>query len=171
MIERLYEVFAAPRPAVVEFCDHCVDPAAVAPFTTVPLRQLTSDQIEEFWLKSGTIGDETFVRYLLPRVLDLIAAGALDADFFWLGLVAKVYAEGDSRERTALQNYFLATPPALAALVDEITSAKHPDPGLSAWLCEPEPLAVLEESALTGPDPDGVLSESHLKLEAHRCSK
>ena len=40
-VERLYETFAAPRPAVVDYCDHCVDPADIAPFTTVPLRELT----------------------------------------------------------------------------------------------------------------------------------
>jgi hypothetical protein len=162
VIERLYEVFAAPRPRVVDHCDHCVSPEDVAPFTTVPLRELTSGQVEKYWLKSGTIGDENFVRYLLPRVLDLIAAGELEADFFWLRLVSETYAKGDPREQAAVRDYFLATPAALAALVHE-----GPEDGpLTAWLREPEPLAVLEEAALSGPDPDGALSEAHLKLEA-----
>lgn len=169
-VERLYEVFAAPRPRVVEFCDHCVDPADIAPFTTVPLRQLTPGHVEKFWLRSGTIGDEAFAWYLLPRVLDLIAADALDADFFWLRLATEAHAKGDLREQSAVQDYLLATPRALAALVEEITSAEPTDGGLSTWLRGPEPLAALEEAALTGPDPDGVLSEGHLKLEAH-CSK
>ena len=167
MIERLYEVFAAPRPAVVDYCDHCVDPADIAPFTTVPLRDLTAEQVEKYWLRSGTIGDETFVRYLLPRVLDLIAEGALDADFFWLRLVSEAHAKGDSREQAALQDYFLTTPRALAALVEQITGGKPRDDGLALWLRGPEPLAVLEEAALTGPDLDGVLSDAHSKLEAH----
>jgi hypothetical protein len=163
VIERLYEVFAVPRPAVVEFCDHCVDPADIAPFTTVPLRELTREQVEKYWLRSGTIGDETFVRYLLPRVLDLIAEGALDADFFWLRLVAEAHAKGDPNEQAALQDYFVATPDALAALVEQMASS---DSDLARWLRRPEPLAALEEAALTRPDPDGVLSDAHQKLEA-----
>jgi hypothetical protein len=42
---------------------------------------------------------------------------------------------------------------------------------LTEWLHRPETLAVLEESALAGPDPDGVLSEAHSKLEAQLSSK
>jgi hypothetical protein len=167
VIERVYEVFATPRPRVVDHCDHCVDAASVAPFTTVPLRELTSGHVEKFWLKSGTIGDETFVRYLLPRVLDLIALGELEADFFWLRLAAEVHAKGDPRERSAVQDYFLATPIALAGLVRE-----GPGEGpLTEWLRRPETLAALEESALAGPDPDGVLSEAHSQLEAQLSSK
>ncbi len=168
MIEPLYEVFALPRPAVVDYCDHCVDPADVAPFTTVPLRELTPDHLEKFWLRSGTIGDAAFVRYLLPRVLDLIAAGALDADFFWLRLVTEAHAAGDARERAAVEAWFLATPLALAALVDEVTTSKRADHGLAEWLRGPRPLAVLEDAALTGPDPDGTLSAAHLALESWR---
>lgn len=168
MIERLYEVFSAPRPAVVDYCDHCVDPADIAPFTTVPLRELTSGHVEKFWLRSGTIGDEAFGRYLLPRVLDLIALGELDADFFWLRLATEAHVRGDLRERTAVQDYFLATPLALAALVGETTSGKNADDSMATWLRGPEPLAALEEAALTEQDPDGTLSEAHLALEAWR---
>ena len=50
MIERVYEVFATPRPRVVEFCDHCVTAEDGAPFTSVPLRVLTPDQVGRFWL-------------------------------------------------------------------------------------------------------------------------
>ncbi|GLY48433.1 hypothetical protein Lesp01_20890 [Lentzea sp. NBRC 102530] len=156
-----------PRPRVVEFCDHCVDAASIAPFTTLPLRELTSGQIEKFWLKSGTIGDEHFVRYLLPRVLELIALGELDADFYWLRLTSEVYAKADPRERAAIHDYFLGTPVALAGLVLE-----GPDTGpLAEWLRSPETLAVLETAALTGPDPSGALSEAHLRLEAQLSSK
>jgi hypothetical protein len=162
MIERLYEVFATPRPRVVDYCDHCVDAASVAPFTELPLRRLTSEHLEKFWLKSGTIGDETFVRYLLPRVMELIALGELDADFFWLRLVSEVYEKGDPREQAAVRDHFLATPIALAGLVRE-----GPEKGpLSEWSRTPEILAVLEEAALTEADPGGVLSEAHLSLEA-----
>ncbi|MGW6443894.1 hypothetical protein [Lentzea sp. NPDC055074] len=167
MIERLHEVFAMPRPRVVEFCDHCVDAASIAPFTTVPLRELTSLQIEKFWLKSGTIGDENFVRYLLPRVLELIALGEIEADFYWLRLASEVYAKSDQREQAALRDYFLGTPAALAGLVRE-----GPDAGpLTAWSRSPEVLAALEEAALTGPDPTGAVSEAHRELEAQLSSK
>lgn len=167
MIERLYEVFATPRPAVVDFCDHCVNAADIAPFTTVPLRELTSGQIEKFWLKSGTIGDEAFVRYLLPRVLELIASDELEADFYWLRLVSEAYAKGDPREQAALRDYFLTTPIALAGLVREGPK----DGPLTTWSRGHETLAVLEEAALAGPDPRGVLSDAHQELEAHLSSK
>jgi len=49
VIERLYEVFAAPRPRVVDYCDHCVEPEDVAPFTTVPLRELMAEQVEAYY--------------------------------------------------------------------------------------------------------------------------
>ncbi|WP_394614916.1 hypothetical protein JNUCC0626_34490 [Lentzea sp. JNUCC 0626] len=144
-----------------------MDAASIAPFTTLPLRELTSEQIEKFWLKSGTIGDENFVRYLLPRVLELIALGELDADFYWLRLTSEVYAKADPREQAALRDYFLATPIALAGLVHE-----GPDAGpLTEWLRSPETLAALEEAALAGPDPAGAVSEAHLKLEAQLSSK
>ncbi|MET9226726.1 hypothetical protein [Lentzea sp. NPDC003310] len=167
MIERLYDVFATPRPRVVDFCDHCVDAASVEPFTTVPLRQLTSEHLGEFWLKSGTIGDEAFVRYLLPRVLELIAAGDLDADFFWLRLVSEAYAEDEPGVRAALHDYFLGTPVALAGLVREGPKAGP----LTEWSRTPETLAVLEGMALTEPDPSGALSDAHAELEAHLSSK
>ncbi|SER34801.1 hypothetical protein [Lentzea albida] len=167
MIERLYEVFATPRPGVVDFCDHCVDAANVTPFTTVPLRHLTSDQVGKFWLKSGTIGDEMFVRYLLPRVMELIALGELEADFFWLRLVAEAYEQGDPREQAAVREYFLATPVALAGLVREGPKAGP----LTEWCRTPETLAVLERAALNQPDPSGALSDAHAELEAHLSSK
>lgn len=166
-MEGLYEVFATPRPRVVDFCDHCVDAASVVPFTSVPLRRLTVKQIGAFWLKSGTIGDEAFVRYLLPRVLELVAADELEADFFWLGLTAEVYAKGSPAEQAAVRDYFLATPVALAGLVREGPA----DGPLAAWCRRPETLAVLEEAALTEPDTRGVLSEAHRELEAYLSTK
>jgi hypothetical protein len=167
VIERLYEVFATPRPRVVEFCDHCVDAVRMDPFTTVALRRLTAEHLGVFWLKSGTIGDETFVRYLLPRVMELVAAGELDADFFWLRLISDAYEKGDQRERSAVRDYFLATPSALAGLVREGPK----DGSLATWCRTPETLAALEEAALTQPDPGGVVSEAHSELEAHLSPK
>jgi hypothetical protein len=168
-VERLYEVFAMPRPAVVQFCDHCVDAADVAPFTSIPLRQLTSEHVERFWLKSGTIGDETFVRYLLPRVLELIADEAIEADFFWLALATGVYSRGGPEEQSALEEYFEGTPLALAALVLEEIKGGGPVGGrLRAWLVGDRPIAVLEAFALGGGDVDGVGSDAHLVLETLR---
>ncbi|MCR3746869.1 hypothetical protein [Lentzea californiensis] len=134
MIERLYDVFAAPRPRVVDYCDHCVKPEDVAPFTTVPLRDLTADQVETYWLRSGTIGDEDFARYLLPRVLDLIAAGELDADFYWLRIANTAHEKGDARERQAIEEYYDATPHAFTALVEECTGQNAPGERLAKWV-------------------------------------
>ena len=138
MIERLYDVFTTPRPAVVEFCDHCVDQDDVAPFTTVPLRELTAEQVERYWLRSGTIGDENFARYLLPRVLELIATGELDADFYWLRIANTAHEKGDSRERQAIEAYYAATPRAFAALVEECTGSNAPGERLAEWVRERE---------------------------------
>jgi hypothetical protein len=134
VIERIYEVFASPRPRAVEYCDHCVKPEDVAPFTTVPLRELTAEQVETYWLRSGTIGDENFARYLLPRVLDLIATGELDADFYWLRIANTAHEKGDSRERQAIEAYYDATPHAFAALVEECTGQNAPGERLAEWL-------------------------------------
>ena len=170
-VERLYEVFAMPSPAVVEFCDHCVDAADVAPFTSVPLRQLTSEHVEKFWLNSGTIGDEAFVRYLLPRVMELIADGAIEADYFWLALATGVYSRGGPREQSALEEYFEGTPLALAALVLEEVKGGEPVGGrLGSWLVGDRPIAVLEAFALGGGDVGGVGSDAHLVLENLRLS-
>lgn len=134
MIERLYDVFAMPRPRVVEFCDHCLTPQDVAPFTTVPLRELTAEQVETYWLRAGKIGDENFARYLLPRVLDLIAAGELEADFYWLRMANSAHEKGDARERQAIEAYYEGTPPAFAALVDECKGDNAPGDHLAKWL-------------------------------------
>ncbi|TWP51917.1 hypothetical protein FKR81_13845 [Lentzea tibetensis] len=109
-VEDLYEVFAAPRPAEVACCDHCVDPAKLEPFTSVPLRSLTAEQVGVFWLKSGTIGDEGFVRYLLPRFLELISTGEID-DFdsdYYLRLVTTGYPAWTTREQAAVVRYLRA---------------------------------------------------------------
>lgn len=133
-MEHLYEVFAAPRPRVVDYCDHCVKPEDVAPFTTVPLRELTAEQVETYWLHSGTIGDENFARYLLPRVLDLIAADELDPDFYWLRIANTAHEKGGPRERQAIEAYYDATPRAFAALVEECTGENAPGEFLTEWL-------------------------------------
>lgn len=106
-MEDLYEVFAAARPAKVDYCDHCVDAAKLEPFTSVPLRSLTAEQVGVFWLKSGTIGDESFVRYLLPRFLELISTGEIDEfdSDYYLRLVTTGYPAWTAREQAAAARY------------------------------------------------------------------
>lgn len=78
LVDGLYAAFADhPMPADMEACPHCVEPADLALFASTPLRQLTTDQIDDYLGNRGTWGDGTEVPHLLPRLLEAAAAGEL----------------------------------------------------------------------------------------------
>jgi hypothetical protein len=71
--ERLYEVFA-DYPPNLEGCPHCVFEEMKEPLRTIPLRELTSDELFTFHMKVMTTwSDEEGFRHFLPRILDLVA--------------------------------------------------------------------------------------------------
>lgn len=74
-IEDLYRVFDVPKPATVDYCGHCVDGAKATKLIAVDRRELTADDVAVYYLNSTLIGDDhyQFRRYLLPRLLELVA--------------------------------------------------------------------------------------------------
>lgn len=109
-VDELYRAFAAPRPTSVEFCGHCVDPAKVEPFTKVPLRELTAEQVQVYWLQRGVMGDDAFQRYLVPRFLELILAGEIDRfdANYYLDIVSTGYPTWSAQQQVAIDGYLPA---------------------------------------------------------------
>jgi hypothetical protein len=69
---RIYALFDAPRPRVIEGCPCCIDTRRVDVLLSKPLRALTADDLWRY--VSGvflTIGSERDFRYLLPRILEI----------------------------------------------------------------------------------------------------
>jgi hypothetical protein len=91
-IDSLYDVFASYRLVNAEPCVHCYGSkkaAAIgAPLRTKPLRDLALDEVHHFY-DDGilTWGDVDDFRYLLPRLMQLLAVGwcplAGDEDVDW----------------------------------------------------------------------------------------
>ncbi|WBB69928.1 hypothetical protein [Micromonospora sp. WMMD812] len=79
-VDQLYAVFRRhPRPSRMGYCAHCVAPAEVAVLLDTPLRALTGGQLRRYAGKALTTwGDLADLRYFLPRLLELLAAGAID---------------------------------------------------------------------------------------------
>ncbi|MFR9780404.1 hypothetical protein ACL02O_30695 [Micromonospora sp. MS34] len=88
----LYTAFARqPRPATMAYCDHCVRPDEVAVLLRVPLRELTAGQLGRYATRClSTWGDVEDLRYLLPRLLELMATGGLDDPVLPESLLGKV---------------------------------------------------------------------------------
>jgi hypothetical protein len=71
-VERLYRVFSAPTPRLIDGCPCCLEKRGVDVLLTTPLRQLTGQALWSY--VSGvfyTVGSEEDFRYLLPRILDI----------------------------------------------------------------------------------------------------
>ncbi|MER7891524.1 hypothetical protein ABTX15_17025 [Micromonospora sp. NPDC094482] len=79
-VGQLYAAFGRhPRPTRTAHCPHCVRPDEVAALLGAPLRALTAEQLCRYAGKAGTTwGDLADLRYFLPRLLELLAAGRLD---------------------------------------------------------------------------------------------
>ncbi|MFE9692503.1 hypothetical protein [Micromonospora sp. NPDC005806] len=109
----LYAAFARqPRPAAMAYCDHCVRPDEVAVLLRVPPRELTPDQLARYAAKCLTTwGDVDDLRYLLPRLLELLATGGLDDPVLPESLLGKVGAhrrDWPADQRGAVEAYLRA---------------------------------------------------------------
>lgn len=76
-LERLYAVFMRyPLDPKMEACAHCVSAAEVARLSSVPLRQLSADDLQRYSFKAittwGTVLD---FKHFLPRLIELCAQG------------------------------------------------------------------------------------------------
>ena len=79
VIEEAYRVFNYPKPASTEVCQHCcMDPEIEADFFNPPIRQLPLEYVRDWY--EGAYDPTTGVAkatwaYLLPRLLEILAAG------------------------------------------------------------------------------------------------
>lgn len=73
-IGRLYEVFSVYAPPLhPAFCSHCVSDIEDAVLHTVPLRQLSAEELRRYSLKAiSTWGTVEQFKYLLPRLFELV---------------------------------------------------------------------------------------------------
>lgn len=78
-VEGVYAAFAHHRlPAVIDYCDHCVSAEANEILRTVPLRQLTIQQLQPYaWKVMTTWGGDADFRHFLPRIFEHLAAGEI----------------------------------------------------------------------------------------------
>jgi hypothetical protein len=69
---RIYALFDAPRPRVIEGCPCCIDTRRIDVLLSKPLRALTGDDLRRYVAGAFlTIGSKRDFRYLLPRILEL----------------------------------------------------------------------------------------------------
>lgn len=82
-IQNLYTTFARyPLRAEVPFCDHCHDAGEVALLRRVPLHSLAPRDLNHIAFDLvTTFGELPELKHLLPRVYELMAAGANDLGF------------------------------------------------------------------------------------------
>jgi hypothetical protein len=83
-IERLYEAFGdVPRPASIDFCDHCRTADEFDRLLRKDLRELTGDNMYRYAQSAMlTVGSEKDFVYHGPRLLDLVTQEAAEAESF-----------------------------------------------------------------------------------------
>lgn len=74
-IERLYQAFSSyPMPARVEMSPYRHPDTELGALRKLPLRSVPADGLEAYAGHAiTTVGDENFLRYALPRLLELLA--------------------------------------------------------------------------------------------------
>ncbi len=80
-VDAVYKAFAQTPPDVIEGCPCCISTRGVDVLLTTPLRSLTGKQLWRY--VSGaflTVGGETDFRYLLPRIFEISATDAANAN-------------------------------------------------------------------------------------------
>jgi len=96
----------------VDYCDHCVDPDQVEALRVTPLRQLNPEQLGPFLFNAVTTwGDLTYFKHFLPRLLELVAGGAMENwsyPSFLPSRLAQCWTDGTEQERTAIARFLQA---------------------------------------------------------------
>lgn len=73
-LTRLYEVFAAPTPRVIEGCPCCIGTRKTDILLSKPLRALSDDDLARYGAGVFlTVGGQRDFAYLLPRILEVSA--------------------------------------------------------------------------------------------------
>ncbi|GIM89595.1 hypothetical protein [Paractinoplanes toevensis] len=109
----LFQAFQDARLSEhVDYCDHCVDAEQVDALRVTPLRQLTPEQLGPFLFNAVTTwGDVAYFRHFLPRLLELVASGAMEDwsySSFLPGPLARCWTDGTEEERGALSRFLSA---------------------------------------------------------------
>jgi len=78
-VDGVYAAFARHRlPAIIEYCDHCISAEENEVLMTVPLRQLSIDQLSRYaWMAMTTWGADADFRHFLPRILEHLVTGQI----------------------------------------------------------------------------------------------
>jgi hypothetical protein len=133
-IEGLYSAFRRPQPPVrVEGCPCCTTEAEVEPLSRVPLRELSSAQIDQYAFKAlTTVGTVEDFRYFLPRLVELAVGDQLDTDrpVLFGKLAYGRWRTWPVAERMALERF-------AAALTGTFSAQVHEEYDLDAWVCAP----------------------------------
>lgn len=84
LIEEAYRVFAYPKPKSTEVCERCcMDPKIEADFFNPQIRNLPLSYVRDWYFAAydpNGVAKETWA-YLLPRILEILAAGEDVATF------------------------------------------------------------------------------------------
>jgi len=197
-IDELYREFARySRPAVIDYCPHCRTGKDVAGLLTTPLRGLAAADLDSYVLHLfGTIGDEADFRYLLPRLLELLAAGEFDewtAEVLFRKACGRVHHPAFDAYLRALWHAAAMAPSVFLAEIcaagrdcapfldswtgpvtglADLVANPHRCDALERWLAGPVPPQVLEDAVLIEIDPDVLtrLSSAYELLEWRRTS-
>lgn len=77
IIEQAYPIYAVPAPASIGVCTACcMDPGFARQMLGTPVKQMTLEQIQE-WYDAAKQSDlpRSFIYWLLPRTMDFLAQG------------------------------------------------------------------------------------------------
>ena len=110
-VAELYRVFARyPVRDDVSFCDHCIAPEDVAALHAVPLHEAPVRMLGRLLMNNSTWGDREYHLHFLPRLLELLASGAMNGYSFNTFLPAFLYPcrDGPGDEHRALDEFFTA---------------------------------------------------------------
>ena len=131
-IEGLYAAFRRPRaPARVEGCPCCTTEAELEPLSRVPLRELSSAQIDQYAFKAlTTVGTVEDFRYFLPRLVELALGDQLETD---RPVLFGKPAYGQWRTWPAAEQ--LALERFAAALTGTFSAQVYEEYDLDAWVC------------------------------------
>jgi len=110
-VAKLYRVFARyPLRDDVSYCDHCIAPEDVAALHAVPLHEAPVRMLGRLLINHSTWGDREYHLHFLPRLLELVATGAMNASSYsvWLPAFLIPCRDGPADEHRALDDFFSA---------------------------------------------------------------
>jgi hypothetical protein len=131
-IENLYSAFGdVPRPERIDACPCCIDDDALTRLTSVPLREVSADDLSPYASSAFlTAGDVDDYLYLLPRILEMtITNEILWPDIEITGRAIRETKPGNWPEvrLQALQNLFEAV---FESFIDEEYYDR-----IDEWIC------------------------------------